>query len=110
MHAKPTRKPPSPERSTLASSTALRPGKATQLAWLLMGGVTLLLSYGIAMGLVRAGWATHQFPHTVLWCALPYLFAAYLIYRGAWLPAPERTSLMLVTTVTPFLLLILGFA
>ena len=110
MPAKRARSPTNLEHSTLASSNALRPGQAKRLAWLLMGGVTLLVSYGIAMGLVRAGWASHRFPHTVLWCALPYVFAAYSIYRGAWLPAPERTSLLLVATVTPFLLLILGFA
>ena len=77
MHAAPTRTQPNPEHSTLASPNALRPGQAKQLAWLLMGGATLLVSYGIAMVLVRAGWASDRFPHTVLWCALPYVFAAY---------------------------------
>jgi lipopolysaccharide/colanic/teichoic acid biosynthesis glycosyltransferase len=96
------------EHSTLASSTARRQG--AQLVWTLAGGLTLLLSYGIAMALERADVVTHQFTQTVLWCTLPYLLAAHWIYSGAGLPAAERTSLLLVTTVTPFLLLLLGFA
>lgn len=106
--ARPRTPPHAPERSTLASSTARR--QSDQLAWSLMGGVTLLLSYGIAMCMVWGEWATVQFPQTVLWCTLPYLLAAHWIYRGAGLPAAERTSLLLVTTVVPFLLLMLGFA
>ncbi|MEY4140324.1 MAG: hypothetical protein RLZZ371_2506 [Pseudomonadota bacterium] len=107
----PTALPKTPaaiERSKLASSTARRQG--AQLAWTLTGGLTLLLSYLIAMVLDSAGMVTHQFPKTVLWCTLPYLLAAHWIYSGAALPAAERASLLLVTTVTPFLLLMLGFA
>lgn len=96
------------EHSTLASSTARRQG--AQLGWSLAGMSTLLLSYLIALGLYRAGLATHQFPQTVLWCALPYLLAAHWLYRGASLPAAERSSLLLVTTATPFVLTPLGFA
>lgn len=107
----PTALPKTPaaiEHSKLASSTARRQG--AQLVWTLAGGLTLLLSYVIAMVLDRAGLVTHQFPQTVLWCTLPYLLAAHWIYSGAALPAAERASLLLVTTVTPFLLLMLGFA
>lgn len=107
----PTALPKTPsaiERSTLASSTARR--QVAQLGWTLAGGLTLLLSYVIALALDQADLVTHQFPQTVLWCSLPYLLAAHWIYRGASLPAAERASLLLVTTVTPFLLLMLGFA
>lgn len=96
------------DRSTLASSTARRQG--AQLGWSLAGALTLLLSVLIAQALHRAGWVTYQFEQTVLWCALPYLLAAHWNYSGAGLPAAERPSLLLVTTVTPFLLLMLGFA
>lgn len=98
----------SAEYTTLASPTAQRQG--TQLGWSLTGVVTLLLSYLIALGLLRAGLVTHQFPQTVLWCALPFLLAAHWLYRGAGLPASERSSLLLVTTAIPFVLTPLGFA
>jgi len=100
--------PPPIDRGTLASSTARRQG--AQIGWALAGGFTLLLSYLIALALNRVGVVTYQFPQTVLWCILPYLLAAHWIYSGAGLPAAERSSLLLVTTVTPFLLLLLGFA
>jgi len=96
------------DRATLASSTARR--QSAQLGWSFAGGITLVLSYAIALGLIQLGWATPQFAQTVLWCALPYLLCAHWIYRSAGLPAAERTSMLLVTTVTPFLLLMLGFA
>lgn len=96
------------EYSTLASSTARR--QVAQLSWSLAGVFTLLLSYLIAIGLYRADLATYQFGQTVLWCALPYLLAAHWLYRGAGLPAAERSSLLLVTTAMPFLLTPLGFA
>lgn len=108
MPTAPPKTPSAIERSTLASSTARR--QVAQLGWTLAGGLTLLLSYVIALALDEADLVTHQFPQTVLWCTLPYLLASHWIYRGAGLPAAERTSLLLVTTVTPFLLLLLGFA
>ncbi len=98
----------SAEHSILASSTARRQG--AQLGWSLAGVSTLVLSYLIALGLQRAGEVTHQFPQTVLWCALPYLLAAHWLYQGAGLPAAERGSLLLITTAIPFLLMPLGFA
>lgn len=96
------------EHTNLASPTAQRQG--SQLGWTLTGVVTLLLSYLIALGLLRAGLVTYQFPQTVLWCTLPFLLAAHWLYRGAGLPASERGSLLLVTTAIPFLLTPLGFA
>lgn len=96
------------DRTSLASPTARRQG--TQLGWSLAGIVTLLLSYLIAQGLLRADLVTRDFPQTVLWCTLPFLLAAHWLYRGAGLPASERSSLLLVTTAIPFLLTPLGFA
>lgn len=108
MHNARTPAPPHTERSTLASSTARR--QSVQLRWSFSGCITLVLSYLVALGLMRLGWATPQFAQTVLWCTLPYLLCAHWIYRSEGLPSAERTSLLLVTTVTPFLFLMLGFA
>ena len=108
MHTAHTQAQPHPDRATLASSTARR--QSAQLGWSFAGGITLLLSYVVALGLMQLGWVTAQFGQTVLWCTLPYLLCAHWIYRSAGLPAAERTSMLLVTTVTPFLLLMLGFA
>ena len=108
MHTAPTQTQLQADRGTLASSTARR--QSAQLGWSFAGCITLVLSYAIALGLMRIDWVTPQFPQTVLWCTLPYLLCAHWIYRSAGLPAAERTSMLLVTTVTPFLLLMLGFA
>ena len=93
---------------SLASSTAQRQG--AQLAWSLAGSLVLMASYGIALVLHQAQWVTFQVEHTVLWCALPYALAAHWIYRGAGLPVAERTSLLFLTTLMPFFLLMLAFA
>jgi lipopolysaccharide/colanic/teichoic acid biosynthesis glycosyltransferase len=98
----------SAEHKNLASATAQRQG--TQLGWSLAGAAILLLSYLIALGLLRAGVVTYQFPQTVLWCTVPFLLAAHWLYRGAGVPASERGSLLLVTTAIPFVLTPLGFA
>ena len=108
MHTEHSQATPHPDRSTLASSVARR--QSAQLEWSFSGCVTLVLSYAIALGLMRLEWVTPQFAQTVLWCTLPYLLSAHWIYRSAGLPAAERTSMLMVSTVTPFLLLMLGFA
>jgi lipopolysaccharide/colanic/teichoic acid biosynthesis glycosyltransferase len=108
MHTARTHDVSRTERGSLASSTARRQG--VQLGWSCAGGVTLALSYAIALCLMQIDWATPQFAQTVLWSTVPYLLCAQWIYRSASLPAAERTSVLLVTTVTPFLLLMLGFA
>lgn len=108
MHTTHTEVTPHFDRDKLASSIARR--QSAQLAWTFTGCITLVLSYAIALGLMRIDWVTPQFAQTVLWCTLPYLLCAHWIYRSAGLPAAERTSMLLVTTVTPFLLLLLGFA
>lgn len=108
MRAANTQTPTQADRGSLASSTARR--QSAQLGWSLVGGITLVLSYAIAVGLMQINLATPQFAQTVLWCALPYGLSAHWIYRGVGLPAAERTSLLLVTTLMPFLLLVLGFA
>lgn len=108
MHTAHNPKTLSSDRGTMASSTARR--QSAQLRWSFAGGVTLVLSYAIALGMMRLGWVTPQFAQTVLWCTLPYLLSAHWIYGSAGLPAAERTGMLLITTLTPFLLLMLGFA
>ena len=108
MHTAPTKTTTHTDRGKMASSVARR--QNAQLGWSFAGCITLVLSYAIARGLMWLEWATPQFAQTVLWCTLPYLLCAHWIYRGASLPAAERTSMLLVTTVMPFLLLMLGFA
>ena len=108
MHTAPTQTPTRNDRGKMASSTARR--QNAQLGWSFAGCITLVLGYAIALVLIWLGWATPQFARTVLWCTLPYLLCAHWIYRGASLPAAERTSMLVVTTVMPFLLLMLAFA
>jgi len=108
MHTANTQKPAQADRGSLASSTARR--QSAQLGWSFAGGITLAISYVIALCLMDMELATPQFAQTVLWCALPYGLSAHWIYRGVGLPAAERTSLLLVTTLIPYLLLMLGFA
>ncbi len=108
MQTAPAKTPARTDRGKMASSTARR--QNAQLGWSFAGCSTLILSYAIARGLMWLEWATPQFAETVLWCSLPYLLCAHWIYRGASLPAAERTSMLVVTTVIPFLLLMLAFA
>ncbi|WP_225981568.1 hypothetical protein [Paracidovorax avenae] len=78
-----------PQRE-LGSSTAHRQGSV--LRWSLAGAVTLLAAYLIGLELQRRGWATYQFPATVLWCTIPYAIASYWLYSGAHLPRFEGRS------------------
>lgn len=80
------------------------------LRWSLAGMATLVLAYAMALLLEHTGRATYQFAQTVLWCALPYAVSARWIYKGAHLPAMERSSFILAATSLPYLLTPLGFA
>jgi lipopolysaccharide/colanic/teichoic acid biosynthesis glycosyltransferase len=92
----------------LGSSTAHRQGAV--LRWALGGTVTLLASYLIGLELQRRGWATYQFPQTVLWCLIPYAVTAHWLYSGAYLPQFEGRSFLIVATAVPYLATPLGFA
>lgn len=50
------------------------------------------------------------FPQTILWSVLSYLFAAQLIYRSVHLPVFEQFSMLIINSLTPYLVLVLGFA
>lgn len=99
---------PSPYKKQLASQQAHR--QRTHLVWSILGLMMIGLAYLISQGLEYSGLATPVFSRTVLACALPYALASHLLYRGAHMPAAERSSLLLVTTGLPYLLTPLVFA
>lgn len=80
------------------------------LRWSLAGVLMLALAYLLGLTFQQFGWATHQFPATVLWCAIPYAIAAQWLYQGSYLPHFERVSYLIVATTVPFILSPLGFA
>jgi lipopolysaccharide/colanic/teichoic acid biosynthesis glycosyltransferase/glycosyltransferase involved in cell wall biosynthesis len=94
--------------AALASATVRR--RDTLLNWTLWGTWLLLPSLMLAQALENAGVMTHQFGDTVWWCAIPYALASWLLMRNAHLPAAERSGVLWVSTLAPFLLTPLGFA
>ena len=94
--------------AALASATARR--RETLLNWTLWGAWLLLPSLLLAQTLEDAGLMTYQFGDTVWWCAVPYAIASWLIMRNAHLPVAERSGVLWVSTLAPFLLTPLGFA
>ena len=99
---------PHRHRATLASERARH--QHSQLLWALLGTSVLALAWALGLWWRQQGWVTVDFSRTVLASAVPYVVAAHLLYRGAHLPAAERSSLLLVTTAAPFVLTPLGFA
>lgn len=100
--------PPSRHRAKLASERARH--QQSQLLWTLLGTSVLALVWALGLWWRQRGWVTVDFSRTVLASVLPYTVAAHLLYRGAHLPAAERSGLLLVTTAVPFVLTPLGFA
>ena len=80
------------------------------LRWALAGLLVLMLAYALGWWLQGQGWATAQFPATVLWCVIPYAMATQWLYQGAYLPHFERVSYVVVAATMPFALTPLGFA
>ena len=99
---------PRRHRAALASERARQ--QHSQLLWALLGTSVLALAGLLGQWLRQQGWVTVDFSRTVLACLLPYAVAAHLLYRGAHLPAAERSMLLLVTTAVPFVFTPLGFA
>jgi lipopolysaccharide/colanic/teichoic acid biosynthesis glycosyltransferase/glycosyltransferase involved in cell wall biosynthesis len=94
--------------AALASATARR--RDTLLNWTLWGAWLLLPSLLLAQALENATLMTYQFGDTVWWCAIPYAIASWLLMRNAHLPAAERSGVLWVATLAPFLFTPLGFA
>ncbi len=99
-----------PRRHQRALASERARHQHSQLLWGLLGTSCLALAWVLGLGWRELGWVTVDFSRTVLACLLPYAVAAHLLYRGAHLPAAERSGLLLVTTATPFVLTPLGFA
>ncbi|MFM8863750.1 MAG: sugar transferase [Limnohabitans sp.] len=99
-----------PRRHPRALASERARHQHSQLLWGLLGSACLALAWTLGQWWRELGWVTVDFSRTVLACLLPYAVAAHLLYRGAHLPAAERSGLLLVTTATPFVLTPLGFA
>ena len=94
--------------AALASATVRR--RESLLNWTLWGAWLLLPSLLLAQVLENATLMTYQFGETVWWCAIPYAIASWLLMRNAQLPAAERSGVLWVSTLAPFLFTPLGFA
>lgn len=94
--------------AALASATVRR--RESLLNWTLWGAWLLLPSLLLAQALENATLMTYQFGETVWWCAIPYAIASWLLMRNAQLPAAERSGVLWVSTLAPFLFTPLGFA
>lgn len=99
---------PRRHQAALASERARH--QHSQLLWALLGTSCLALAWALGLWWREWGWVTVDFSRTVLASLLPYAVVAHLLYRGAHLPAAERSGLLLVTTAAPFVLTPLGFA
>jgi exopolysaccharide biosynthesis polyprenyl glycosylphosphotransferase len=99
-----------PRRHQRALASERARHQHSQLLWALLGTSLLALVWGMGEHWRGMGWVTVDFGRTVAACLLPYAVAAHLLYRGLHLPAAERSGLLWVTTLAPFLLTPLGFA
>lgn len=75
-----------------------------------VGAVLLIPAYFLAKYMAAQQWVTPLFSQTVLLCLLPYALAAQLLYRSIHVPAAEQRTFLLINTLLPFLLLVLGLA
>lgn len=75
-----------------------------------MGALLLVPAYFLAKYMAEQQWVTPLFSQTVLLCSLPYALAAQLLYRSIHVPAAEQRTFLLINTLLPFLLLVLGLA
>lgn len=96
------------KRSNLASRQAKRQLRMLLVA--LTGGLLLVPAYLLAQYMANQGWVTTLYPKTIVWCLLPYLVAAQLLYRSIRMPVGEQKTLLLINTLLPYLLLVLFMA
>jgi len=94
--------------SRLASVHARR--KARHLLVSMVGGFLYVPMYALGMWLVQQGWVSPLFLETLLWCVLPYVLAVRWLYKTTHVPTTEQRAVLLVSTVLPFALLVLGLA
>lgn len=70
----------------------------------------LIPAYLLGQLLENQDWVTPLFAQTVIWCILPYALATHLLYGSVHMPAAEQRTLLLINTLTPYLLMVLTFA
>ena len=70
----------------------------------------LVPAYIFGQLLESLGWVTPLFAQTVIWSIFPYALTAHLLYRSVHMPAAEQRTLLLINTLTPYLLMVLTFA
>lgn len=75
-----------------------------------VGALLLIPAYFLAKYMTKQDWVTPLYPQTVLMCLLPYTLAAQLLYRSIHVPAAEQRTLLLINTLSPYLLLVLALA
>ena len=95
-------------QNNLASSQARRQNR--HLLGAVGGAFMLIPAYLIGLVLESQDWVTPLFAQTVIWCIVPYSLAAHLLYRSVHMPAAEQRTLLLINTITPYLLMVLTFA
>lgn len=95
-------------KSRLASSHARR--RSRHLLISVAGLLLFIPAYMTARWLMIEGVVTPLFPRTILLCLLAYGACAYLIDQSAPLPDADRRTVLLLTTLLPYPLLVLGFA
>ena len=92
----------------LASIHARR--KARHLLVSILGGLLFIPTYAVGMWLVQQRLVSPLFLETLLWCVLPYVLTVRWLYKTTHVPATEQRVVLLVSTVLPFALLLLGLA
>jgi lipopolysaccharide/colanic/teichoic acid biosynthesis glycosyltransferase/glycosyltransferase involved in cell wall biosynthesis len=97
-----------PVGSALVSASVRR--RDALQSWALWGAWMLPPSLVAAQLLQDAGLMTYQFGDTLWWCVLPYIVASHLLLRASHLPVAERSGVLWVSTIAPFVLTPLGFA
>jgi len=80
------------------------------IGWAAIGLIFFAVNTMLAEMARQAGFVTHVFPRTLLWCGAPYLAAFVLLHRALHLPAMEGGSIVGLATTLPFALLLLVYA
>ena len=92
----------------LASVQARR--QSLHLTVSILGALLFIPMYALGLWLIDQRVVGHLFLNTLLWCMLPYLLAVRLLYKSVNLPSSELRAVLLVNTITPFLILVLVLA
>lgn len=95
-------------KSRLASNHARR--RSRHLLISVVGLLLFVPAYVLGRSLMHHGVVTPLFAQTILLCIVAYLVCAYLIDQAAPLPDSDRRTVLLLTTLIPYPLLVLGFA